>query len=107
MNIEDDCCSYCFFAEHPWISTTYPFCRWMQVSAVQKDYFLLAYSALGGLLHQALACRETNAEKDQVDGTTDGLLKNALMECIYVANDRTRTHVVMTTRSALDNIWQP
>jgi hypothetical protein len=27
--------------------------------------------------------------------------KNALMECIYVANDRTRTHVVKTNRSAL------
>jgi hypothetical protein len=73
----------------------------MQISAVQKDYFLLAYSALGGFLHRALACRETNAEKDHVDGTTDGLLKNALMECIYVANDRTRTHVVKTNQSAL------
>jgi hypothetical protein len=72
MNIEDDCCSYCFFAEHPWILTTYPFWRWMQISAVQKDFFLLAYSALGGILHRALARRETNAEKDHVDGTTDG-----------------------------------
>jgi hypothetical protein len=32
---------------------------------------------------------------------TDGLLKTALMECIYVANDRTRPPVVMTNRSAL------
>jgi hypothetical protein len=44
----------------------------MQIAAVHKDCFLLAYSALGGLIHRALACREMSAEKDQIDGTTDG-----------------------------------
>ena len=73
MNIEDDCCSHCFFSPsilgfqlHTHFGDG---CRFL---LSMRIVFLLAYSALGGFLHRALACRETNAEKDQIDGTTEG-----------------------------------